>query len=178
MPADPYGVVYTFALENQKSVRAEGEFVYFEDFAGTVKAWEAGDEAYALSLVAAIKVVMTTPPTTAPFTVTIGVSLAFTSVTPSTSSVGVALEPIIAGSGFVMSGIDTMKADDGSGHVNTWSIDSAPVFGNGVFTIDSDNQITLGDNGYAYPAAGTYTIYYSTNGGGSYTTTGKTIAVS
>jgi len=171
MPADPYGVVYTFALENQRSVRAEGNFIYFEDVGGGIKAWEAGDAAYALSLVAAIKVVMTTPPTGAPFTVTISPpGLTFVSITPNTASVGgTTFAGAVAGTGFLGSGITDMNLDDGAGHVISCS-----------FSTDSDIQITLTAllGGGSWPASGTYTAYYSTNGGSVWTTTGLTVTVS
>lgn len=104
-------------------------------------------------------------------------ALTFTSVTPSSISVGTGTSFALAGTGFLASGITTLKLDDGAGNVNKWSEASNPVGGYGVFTIDSDASITMGDS-FTYSVATTYTIYYSINGGATWTTTGKTVTVS
>ncbi len=100
-------------------------------------------------------------------------SLTWTSITPNTGTAGVDITSFaIAGSGFLGSGINNIKADDGAGHSITWL---------GFLSVDSDISITLGDIGFptgpSLPAA-TYLIYYSTDSGASWFDTGLTIIVS
>jgi hypothetical protein len=68
----------------------------------------------------------------------------------------------LSGAGFLASGINAIKIDDGLGNSYTWTSD--------IFTIDSDTLILCADDGSA--ALGTYTIYYSIDAGANWITTG------
>lgn len=93
-------------------------------------------------------------------------ALVWTSITPNTGAAFMyPYAATIVGTGFITSGITTLKLDDGVGNVVTFT----------PGTITSDTSI----NAY-WPIgpAGTYTLYFSTNGGSSYTTTGLTVTIS
>jgi hypothetical protein len=95
-------------------------------------------------------------------------ALAWTSCAPSSS---LAFNPIVvSGAGFLASGIDTMKLDDGT---NAYPF---PAGGGVTLAINSDAQMTLA-NAIDTPPAGVYTLYYSTDGGGTWTTTGLTVTI-
>jgi hypothetical protein len=97
-------------------------------------------------------------------------SLTFTKITPTTASVVDAVAAAVAGSGFVGNGINMMKLDDGAGHVFNFS-------GSGLY-ISSDTSLSIGAGGSAYANAATYTLYYSTDGGTTWTTTNLAVTVS
>ncbi len=98
------------------------------------------------------------------------IALTFSTITPNTASVaGPTYSGVIAGTGFLGSGINAMNLDDGVGHSISCS-----------FSIDSDIQITLTAllGGGSWSATGTYIAYYSTDFGVTWTTTALTVAVS
>lgn len=66
-----------------------------------------------------------------------------------------------------MSGINALKIDAGGGRVITYSA--------GQFSIDSDIQITTSAAGANW--VGVYTLYYSVDGGATWTTTGLTVTM-
>lgn len=96
-----------------------------------------------------------------------GASLTFTSVSPNTCAQNGSCLANIYGTGFTGSGINLIKADDGAGH--------AP---NAVTTLESDTDIYIIFTGLGLTPAGVYTLYYSTDNGTTWTTTGKTITSS
>lgn len=90
------------------------------------------------------------------------------SITPNNFAAGLNTPSLkIAGSGFAMSGINALKIDDGAGHSIIWS--------SGLFHIDSDIQITTSAAGAN--AVGVWTLYYSVDGGATWTTTGLTVTM-
>ena len=89
----------------------------------------------------------------------------FTSIVPNSLSHLNAIFGTLSGSGFTLSGITNFQADDGMGHVFQFAI-----------TPSTDNVIFL-TGGPLTPAA-TYTLYYSTNSGATWTTAGLTITSS
>jgi hypothetical protein len=89
----------------------------------------------------------------------------FTSIVPDSLSHLNAIFGTLSGSGFTLSGITNFQADDGMGHVFQFAI-----------TPSTDNVIFL-TGGPLTPAA-TYTLYYSTNSGATWTTAGLTITSS
>lgn len=102
-------------------------------------------------------------------------AMTFSSVDPSTPSAATmgGLGYTIVGTGFVGSGINAIKADDGTGDVFV-----ADAYPGGVFII-SDTQMNFDFNSGPNPGiAGTYTVYYSTDAGATWTTTGLTIVAS
>jgi hypothetical protein len=80
------------------------------------------------------------------------VALSFVSLTPSTgTSTGTIPAITMAGTGFLLSGIASVKADDGAGHTAVSGV-----------TIISDVQMSLDFDEFGKPA-GSYTIYYTTD---------------
>jgi hypothetical protein len=94
------------------------------------------------------------------------VSLTFASITPNTvTTAELHYTPTVAGTGFLGSGINALKLDDSLGNQN---LASANI-------VDDANM--TGDFGH-FIAIGTFTLYYSTDGGTSWTNTGLTVTVS
>jgi len=74
---------------------------------------------------------------------------------------------LVEGTGFALSGINALKADDGAGH----------VFPSYAMWINGDTEI------HVYSATpisfvATYTVYYSTNGGATWVSTGQSFTTS
>jgi hypothetical protein len=99
-------------------------------------------------------------------------ALVWTSITPDTASVGFNYVPTVAGSGFLNQNFTNLKLDDGSGHAVNLPL--------GEFTVSDDENIILDLNtdGYIISYAGTYTLYFSTDGGATWTSTTLTITAS
>ena len=96
-------------------------------------------------------------------------ALSFSSVDPNTAIAGAGGSFTFNGSGFMDSGINLMKADDGGGN----------VFATGGFTpITSDTSLVVNWDATTFLPAGVFTIYYSTDNGSTWTTTGLTITSS
>lgn len=94
------------------------------------------------------------------------ISLTFTSISPNASAGGVNVFATITGTGFFGVAINALKAEDGLGNNNVVSM---------VNTID-DATMT-GDFG-TFVTTGVFTVYYSTDGGTTWTTTALTITIS
>ena len=108
-----------------------------------------------------------------------GISLVWTSVTPATGTSGTGYGPeVFAGTGFAQfaslpNGAFQIKATDG---VTVYLLS---VNNGSTLVVDSDIQITdtgLYRNAFN-PVPGTFTFYYSTDGGATWTTTGLTLTV-
>jgi hypothetical protein len=95
-------------------------------------------------------------------------SPAFVDVFPNTTTAGSPTGLFIDGTNLLLSGINAMKLDDGSGDVF--------VFTGGV-TIFSNTTMGTNPPDPLLAPPGTYTVYYSINGGSSWVTTGLTVAV-
>jgi hypothetical protein len=91
--------------------------------------------------------------------------LTWISITPNTATVGVAFDASVTGTGFTVSGAEYIKLDDGTGHI---------AYGDECLRT-SDSNINAG---FDLPAASTYTLYYSLDGGATWTTTGLTVTAS
>ena len=95
--------------------------------------------------------------------------MVWTSITPSTATSGLNTPAFtIAGTGFLASGINKLKLDTGTG--------SSIVYDAGTFAIASDIAINTGPVGANIVAA--YTLFYSIDGGASWTTTALTVTFS
>jgi len=95
--------------------------------------------------------------------------LVFTSINPNTVSAGLnSPEFFVAGSGYLASGINYLKLDDGAGNIKSYS--------SFTFNIASDIEIDMAPDGVINTAV--YTLYYSTDGGNTWTGTGLTVTAS
>ena len=154
---------YTFALENQRSIEVQGVNLVLTDNGGKSRSIPFDNVSQALFVQAAVQVVMVTP---ANFTSLIK-NLVFTSITPNTATVGVNYPSlVVAGTGFLSEStmMNLAKFDDGAGHIiYSW---------NGII---SDSEFDLNAT---FAVAGVYTVYYSGDGGTTWTTTGLTITAS
>jgi hypothetical protein len=93
------------------------------------------------------------------------VSLTFTDIDPTTVTLVSGMSANITGTGFLGSSINAMKADDGAGNVLT------------IYpSITDDSNMWTGSDVFSVP--GVYTIYYSTDFGATWTTTGLTVTAS
>lgn len=70
----------------------------------------------------------------------------------------------LVGTGFVAAGITNFQFQ-----YSSYTVPVAP------FSVNSDTGITIADGVDEFGYAGTWTLYYSTNGGSSWTTTGLTV---
>ena len=156
---------YTFALENQSAVQVQGSAVLLYGVNGVPFSYEAGLAASAVSLYNQIKTIMTTP---ANFTA-ITTGLVWTSITPNTVTAAANLPAFtIIGSGFDGSGINSLKFN-GSGF--TYVLASQ-------FTIVSDTEIDIYADIVDTLSAATWTLYYSNDGGVTWTATALTVVAS
>lgn len=97
-------------------------------------------------------------------------SLAWTSVTPSTYTIGNPDQGYaIVGTGFISAGINAIKFDDGAGHQQILSVG----FG---LTITSSTEIDAAP--FSFDDVGVFTIYYSVDNGSTWITTGLTVTTS
>lgn len=92
--------------------------------------------------------------------------LTFISATPNTGTVGAAYAGILAGTGFALAGIGELMLDDGSFTV------ISPI------GIDGPTDTAMNISSASLPPALAYTLYYSKDGGSTWTTTGLTITTS
>ena len=155
-------------LDNLIGFKASGQLLIFEKADGSQRVYAATAPDSAAYMITQLQTFVAT----ANLTATIAeISLAWTSVVPSSVAVGASIgSETVNGSGFLASGINSMKFDDGSGHVFTIAAGSG-------LNIASDIKIQF-ETGYNFTPAGTYTLYYSTDNGSNWTTTGKTVTVS
>jgi IPT/TIG domain len=95
-------------------------------------------------------------------------SITFASITPGTAASGVSVSFVVTGTGFNsdVSSVEDMRFDDGNGHIAYC----------GESLVSSDTSENVGF--VLFPVAGTYTLYYSTDNGATWTTTGLTVTVS
>lgn len=100
-----------------------------------------------------------------------GAGLTWASVTPTTATLAVTNVWDVQGTGFSTAGINNFKADDGSGDA---------LGASGYFFLNSDTDATLGgqDGEFRFFVAGVYTLYYSTDSGTTWISTGLTITAS
>ena len=157
---------YTFALENMRSIKKNGVSLRFTGLDGSVFDYLAGTVENAIALSGSINAAMATP---AAFTVIGGVAPTWSGITPNTTTINQTFAGTIAGTGFLAAGINYLKFDDGAGHVF-----------NGLFmNIESDTEIEFDNDGnIVFTVAATYTLYFSTDSGSTYTTTGLTVTAS
>jgi hypothetical protein len=94
--------------------------------------------------------------------------LTWAGISPGTATAGTGYSGVITGTGFLASGIDLMKADDGLGDI---------INANGPY-VQNDTTINVGFDSIGLSPAATYTIYYSTDHGTTWTTTGLTVVSS
>jgi hypothetical protein len=95
-----------------------------------------------------------------------GSPFAWTSITPNTTPIGSNAIFAVVGTGFT-SAINTVKFDDGTHSCIT-----------NVTVSDNANLIIGGGDNTHFDGAGVYTLYYSTDGGATFNTTGLTVTAS
>ena len=92
-------------------------------------------------------------------------ALSFTGVSPTTGTENIAQDATLTGTGFGTSRINYLKLDDGAGHAVVQYL----------VTPYSDTEIQWL---MLVLVAATYTLYYSTDSGATWTTTGQTVTIS
>ena len=99
-----------------------------------------------------------------------GPSLTWASVSPNAVSIPIPVVFTATGTGFSLSGINSGQFDDGMGNSSEFDF----------VTINSDISISFhyGSGNFFPGVNGTYTLYYSTDNGLSFVTTGLTVVVS
>lgn len=151
--------------ETGAGIRQDGKFIYLEPPAGARRAVDCLTSDRAGTLLGQI-VAAASPVVEAAVLAPV-----WTSVTPATTPINSNFSAAIAGSGFSTLNLTTLKADDGSGNVT-------PLFFGAIET-DTEMDIVTGTDGQPlFPVAGVYTIYYSTDHGTTWTTTGLTVTAS
>ena len=140
---------------------------------GTVKAETYANNAQAAWLFSLITKVIASNlnvnPDLSTLSLLYGATSGWTSVNPTTASVGgLGAFFYLIGFGFATLGITNLKFDDGAGNVNAWH----------AFHVDADTQIA-GSSSTTVPfVATTYTVYYSIDSGSTWVSTGLTMTAS
>ena len=161
-------------LDNCKSYAAVGNTLVFNHADGTKTVYACGGAVAATAMAAAVDTLQNSTNFQATLTEP---GLTWTSVTPSTGAINTPLSPQIAGGGFVNwfvgYGVNQFKMDDGAGHT---VITNAGLQNDQYVLVSADSGGVIAP--FQLTVAGTYTIYFSTDSGGTWTTTGLTIVAS
>jgi hypothetical protein len=148
-----------FPLENQKFIEVQGNNLVLSDYNGGSRAIPFDTATIAASVLTSVQAVMAMPVT---FTNLIN-SLTFAAIgtpnpNPATATVNAPTTYTITGTGFLsaLGGSSLVKFDDGASHVEQQAL---------TVNTDTNAQAEL----VTLTAAATYTIYYSTDGGSTWT---------
>ena len=155
------------SIENA-NYRVDGALVIIRQNDGGETVYKANNEAGAAAVLAALDVFVDAPLLISADPITSGGGFTWTSITPAVATFGISDFFVIEGTGFAGGAVNNLTFFQGAL--------SGPGFGSDYWYVTGDTTITTGM--CVFDPVGVWTLYYSTDAGGTWTTTALTVTVS